>query len=150
GKNTTKKHAEFLKLLDKIVAVDSPLSHIVAEIKDLIKSGDLKSSPRWGNIESKDWVSIQIEGPGSDGQQLLEHPVIREFWIKELAELCLPETKEGESKIKPIGECGISGKVDSTLVGRIPLPIRLYKPAPIHSLNADAFVSGMEGSGVFK
>ncbi|MBI3245533.1 MAG: type I-C CRISPR-associated protein Cas8c/Csd1 [Deltaproteobacteria bacterium] len=150
GKNTAKKHAEFLKLLDKIATVDSPISHIATGIKDLIKSGDLKSSPKWGNIDSKDWVSIQIEGPGGDGKQLFEHSAIREFWIKELAELCLPEKKEGESKIKPIGECGISGRVDNPLVGRIPLPVKLHKPAPIHSLNADAYVSGMEGSGVFK
>lgn len=150
GKNTAKKHAEFLKLLDKIAAVDSPISRLAMGIKELIKSDDLKSSPKWGNIDSKDWVSIQIEGPDGDGKQLFEHPAIRGFWIKELVELCLPEKKEGESKIKPIGECGISGKANSTLVGRIPLSVKLYKPAPIHSLNADAYVSGMEGSGVFK
>jgi CRISPR-associated protein Csd1 len=150
GKNTAKKHAEFLKLLDKIAAAELPISQIAAKAKDLIRSEHLKSSPNWKNIESKDWVSIQVEGPGSDGKQLFEHPAIREFWIGELAELCLPEKKDGESRIKPIGECGISGKVDSTLVGRIPLSVKLYKPAPIHSLNADAFVSGVEGSGVFK
>lgn len=152
GKNTKKKHSEFLQFLNKIstsLKQDNPgVSRLVIGIKNLIEGGTLKSCPQWNDIESKDWVSIQVEGPGSDGKQLFQHPAITRFWIEELAERCLPG--DGKAKSKPIGECGISGKGKSVLVGRIPSAVTLFKPAPLHSLNADAFVSGVEGTGVFK
>jgi CRISPR-associated protein Csd1 len=152
GKDTKKKHSEFLQFLNKIAAglkQDNPaISRLVGGIKNLIESGRLKSSPQWNDIESKDWVSFQVEGPGGDGKQLFQHPAITRLWIEELAERCLPG--DGKAKCKPTGECGISGKGKSVLVGRIPLAVTLFKPAPLHSLNADAFVSGMEGTGVFK
>ena len=65
-KYTAKKHSEFLQLLSKISTSlegnDSPISRIVKGIKILIESGHLKSLPEWNQIESKDWMSIQIEG----------------------------------------------------------------------------------------
>ena len=152
GKDTAKKHSEFLQLLDKISTSlkrdDPAISKSVIRIKSLIENGQLKSSSHWNQIESKDWVSIQVEGLHSDGKQLFQHPAITRYWVEELAERCLPS--EGIAKSKPIGECGISGRGESSLVGRIPLAVTLFKPAPLHSLNADAFVSGMEGTGVFK
>ena len=154
GKETAKKHAKFLNLLAKIVtdakSDDQRISCIVRGIKKLLTSERLQSSPLWGKIESKDWVSIQIEELEGDGKQLIEHPVIRKFWVKELADRCLPDNKEHEGMVRFAGECGISGNKESSLVGRIPLAVTLYKPAPLHSLNADAFVSGIEGAGVFK
>lgn len=158
GKDTGKKHSNFLQLLCKIATSlkrgDPELSQIIIGIKDLIEGGHLQSSPQWKNIEndieSKDWISIEVEGSDSGGRQLFQHPVIVRFWIDELAERCLPENRKGKGKVKPIGECGISGKSQSSLVGRIPLAVKLYKPVPLHSLNADAFVSGMEGTEVFK
>lgn len=152
GKDTKKKHSAFLQFLYKIAAClkqDHPaISQLVTGIKDLIESGELKSSPQWDEIESKDWISFQVEGPCGDARQLFQHPVIIRLWIEELAERCLPG--DGKTKSKPTGECGISGKGKSVLVGRIPMAVTLFKPAPLHSLNADAFVSGMEGTGVFK
>lgn len=154
GKDTGKKHSNFLQLLCKIATGlehnNPEISQLVIGIKDLIEGGDLKPSPQWNDIESKDWISIQVERPGSDGKQLFQHPAIAKFWLDELAERCLPENRKGKGKVKPIGECGISGKSQSSLVGRIPQAVTLYKPAPLHSLNADAFVSGVEGTGVFK
>ena len=154
GKDTAKKHADFVHLLDKIVtsfAAENPaLSHITTGIKNLIESKQLESLPQWEKIESKDWVSIQVEGKNGNDKQLFEHPAISAFWIGELAERCVPGEKERKDEIRLAGECGISGKKESSLVGRIPLSVTLYKPAPLHSLNADAFVSGMEGVGVFK
>jgi len=154
GKLIADKHFDFLKLLNKIsitLKQDNPtMSSIVSEIKAWIESSQLESDPNWEKIASKDWVSIQLEGPGSDNKQLFENPSITRFWIKELAERCLPNSKAGKNTVSSIGECGLSGKEQSTLVGRIPLSVTLYKPAPLHSMNADAFVSGMEGTGVFK
>lgn len=154
GKDTAKKHTKFLNLLTKIATKvasdDQTLSHIVTAIKALLTSKLLQSSPVWEKIESKDWVSIQVEGQNGNNKQLIEHPVISEFWIRELAERCVPHSKGHKDLVKLTGECGISGNKESSLVGRIPLAVTLYKPAPFHSLNADAFVSGMEGSGVFK
>lgn len=154
GKDTAKKHADFVHLLDKIVtnfAAENPaLSHITTGIKNLIESRQLESLPQWGEIESKDWVSIQVEGKDGNGKQLIEDPTISAFWIGELAERCVPGKKTRKGDIRLAGECGISGKKESSLVERIPLAVTLYKPAPLHSLNADAFVSGMEGTGVFK
>lgn len=154
--NTGRKHSNFLQLLCKIATVlkhnDPKLSQLVLGVKDLIEGKHLQTSPQWEDIEieSKDWISIQVEGPNSDGTQLFQHPAIVRFWIDELAERCLPENRKGKGKVRPKGQCGISGKSQSSLVGRIPLPVKLYNPAPLHSLNADAFVSGMEGTGVFK
>ena len=184
GKDTAKKHTNFVHLLDKIVAKsasDNPaLSRITAGIKYLIESKQLESLPKWREIESKDWVSVQVEDQNGNGKQLIDHPTILEFWIGELAktygpadkdrndkqliehpaigafwigelaERCVPGEKDRKDDIRLVGECGISGKKESSLVGRIPLSVTLYKPVPLHSLNADAFVSGMEGTSVFK
>jgi len=154
GKETAKKHAKFLNLLEKIVtdsaSDDKVISGIVTGIKELLTSKILQSSPLWDKIESKDWVSFQIEELEGDGKQLIEHSVIRKFWVKELADRCLPDNKEHEGMVRLAGECGISGNRESSLVGRIPLAVTLYKPAPLHSLNADSFVSGIEGAGVFQ
>lgn len=153
GKDTATKHSKFLDLLERIatsfVSEDQAISHIAAGIKDLLTNKLLESSPAWNEIESKDWVSIQIEGRGANGKQLIEHQAIREFWVRELAERCLPENKKHKG-VRLAGECGISGKKENSLAGRIPLSVKLHKPAPVHSLNADAFVSGIEGTGVFK
>lgn len=154
GKDTAKKHADFVHLLDKIVtsfAAENPaLSHITTGIKNLIESKQLESLSQWEKIESKDWVSIKVEGQNGNDKQLFEHPAISAFWIGELAERCVPGEKKRKDEIRLVGECGISGKNDIPLVERIPLSVTLYKPAPLHSLNADAYVSGMEGTGVFK
>lgn len=154
GKDTAKKHTDFVRLLGKIVAHfaanDAVISRITARVKNLIESKQLESLPQWREIESKDWVSIQVEGQNGNGKQMIEHPAISTFWIGELAERCVPGEKDRKDEIRLTGECGISGKKESSLVGRIPLSVTLYKPAPLHSLNADAYVSGMEGTGVFK
>lgn len=151
---TDEKPRDFLKLLDKIVGSfavgESNLCCIVAGIKNLLESKQLESLPQWKEIDSKDWVSIQIEGQNGTGKQLIEHPAISTFWIAELAERCVPDKKNCKDGIRLAGECGISGKKESSLVGRIPLLVTLYKPAPLHSLNADAYVSGMEGTRVFE
>ncbi|MCL5422864.1 MAG: type I-C CRISPR-associated protein Cas8c/Csd1 [Nitrospirae bacterium] len=152
GRKISDKHKAFLTLLDEIAASlhvhDLSLSETVREVKRLIESKQLEKSANWGKIESKDWISIQIEGEKST-DHLIESHKIQQFWIEKLASLCKPERKgkAGEKVIK--GECGLSGK-SGELAGRIPLSVKLYKPAPLHSLNADAFVSGMEGSNVFK
>lgn len=147
GKDTAEKHANFIHLLDKIVANSAfdnrDFSRITSGIKNLIESKQLESLPIWKEIESKDWVSIQIEDKHGNGKQLFEHPAVREFWITELAERCVPD-RIGDVRLR--GECGISGKHEDSLVKRIPLAVTLYKPVPLHSLNKDAFVSGLEGS----
>jgi len=147
GKDTAKKHADFVYLLDKAIAYfatdNSALSHITLGIKNLIERKQLESLPQWEKIESKDWVSIQIEGKNGNDKQLFEHPAVRAFWITELAERCVPD-RTGDVHLR--GECGISGKQEDSLVKRIPLAVTLYKPVPLHSLNKDAFVSGLEGS----
>jgi len=154
GKDTAKKHAKFLNLLEKLAtnftSDDQTISRTMMGIKDLLTSKLLESSPAWREIESKDWVSIQIEGRDGNGKQLIEHPAISDFWIGELAERCVPHSKKHKGTVRVDGECGISGNKENSLAERIPLAVTLYKPAPLHSLNADAYVSGMEGSGVFK
>lgn len=72
GKDTAKKHADFVHLLAKIVtsfAAENPaLSHITTGIKNLIESKQLESLPQWEKIESKDWVSIQVEGKNGNNR----------------------------------------------------------------------------------
>ncbi len=161
GKKISEKHEAFLALLKEIdesqKATDSPLSMIVKQVRDFIISKQLQKAANWGNIESKDWISILIEEEKTQTEEeqentkhLIEHPAIRSFWMRKLAILCKPEKRNKNAQYRISGECGISGSKCDDLVGRIPLSVKLYKPAPLHSLNADAFVSGIEGTGVYK
>jgi len=148
GKDTATKHLNFIAFLKKIETEsnDQEISRVAEGIRNLLEKKELEKLPEWKNIESKDWVSIQIEGRAGNGKQLIEHPVIQNIWIDELTKRCLPDRGEGKSKLS--GECGISGEKVSMLAGRIPLAVTLYKPSPLHSLNADAFVSGIEGKNI--
>lgn len=114
GKDTAKKHTDFVRLLGKIVAHsaanDTTISRITAGVKNLLESKRLETLPQWQKIESKDWVSIQVEGQSGNGKQMIEHPAISTFWIGELAKRCVPAEKDREEEIRLAGECGISGK----------------------------------------
>ena len=153
GKKINEKHKAFLAMLSDLTEAlklnHQLLSNSIDDVKKFIISGQLKNSDKWQKIESKDWVSIQIEGPETDGSQLFENPAIRGYWIEMLSELCKPEEKGGKKKRNISGYCGLSGNKD-VLVGRIPLKVKINNPSPFHSINADAFVSGMEGVGVYK
>ena len=148
-----KKYRAFRLLLERAVkkleSTDDGGACAIRAILTVLNDFDsLIKNTRWKEIKSKDWVSFCIEDFSlvSGGQDLLELPAIQKLWVEELEELCRQRDAKGNSII---GICGITGK-ERSLAGRIPLKVTLWKPIPLHSLNKNAFVSGIEGSQVFK
>ncbi|MEW6054737.1 MAG: type I-C CRISPR-associated protein Cas8c/Csd1 [Nitrospirota bacterium] len=144
------KHKEFVRLLRK--AYRSPL----------IKGKELKSavwiaqSKQWRrlvsqqvkskNILNKDWVAIVFnDGPFED-TSLYELPDMQQFWQKELRERTRQDTETGKAKM---GVCSICGEYQQ-MAKKIPVWVKLFKPAPLHSYNKDSFVSYIEGIQVFE
>lgn len=147
-KRVAEKHIAFRDLMRKFLAtprgVDPILREALQWIDNALEMDLVHEDPRYGEILSKDWVSF-VPGEGAlVGQHLFEHPDVRRFWGVELEERSRP----GDGKGQAIGECAVCGETHS-LAGKIP-KIKLVSTVPLHGLNADAFVSHMSGSGVFK
>jgi len=147
-KRAAEKHIAFRDLMCKFLAtsqgIDDALREAIQWVDNALERGLVREDSRYGEILSKDWVSF-VPGEGTlVGQHLFEHPDVRKFWMAELEERSSP----GDGKRQVMGECAVCGETHS-LVGKIP-KVKLVSTVPLHGLNADAFVSHMSGSGVFK
>ncbi len=142
------KHRKFKELIKKFLASphlkDPALRQAVEWLLRALEDEWARRDPRFEEVESKEWVSFVPEEGALKGQHLFEHSDLKAFWIDELAERSLPEG----STVALHGECAICGR-RRLLVAKIP-KVKLTSTVPLHSLNADAFVSYMAGREVFK
>ena len=153
GDDGIKKYRTFRLLLERAVqkleSTDPATACAIRAILTVLDDFDsLINNIRWKEIKSKDWVSFCVEDfmLPSGGQDLLVLPAVRKLWVEELENQCRQRDAKGNSVV---GICGLTGE-ERPLAGRIPLKVKLWKPIPLHSLNKDAFVSGIEGTQVFK
>lgn len=145
-----RKHETFVTLLTK--AENSPeirdplLRRAIASILEVLRDNLVAEQPRYAEIRSKDWVSFVFEEGALAGQQLFEHPEVKAFWMREVGERTTVLAGDGQPKR---GQCAICG-ANKVLAGKIPLGVKLFKPIALHSQNADAYVSFIEGPEAFK
>ncbi|GEA17596.1 type I-C CRISPR-associated protein Cas8c/Csd1 [Moorella sp. E306M] len=152
-KRAAKKHQVFRELIKKFLlsplVSDFALREAVSYVVEVLDKGLVQNDPRFGEVQSKDWVSFMLEDGPLAGQHLFEHSEVRNFWITELEERCLANDKKGKS-VTVVGECAVCGSV-GTLIGKLPLQVKLLKgTAPLHCLNEDAFVSYLAGQNISK
>ncbi len=144
------KHQAFVALLRK--ALDSPeipdplVRRAIGCVLDVLDGGLVAQQPGYADISSKDWVSFVFEEGALAAQQLFERPEVRAFWVKEVGGRTVVTAEDGRPKR---GQCAICGSTRN-LAGKIPLGVKLFKPIPLHSQYADAFVSFIEGKEVYK
>jgi len=147
-KRAAEKHTTFRDLMRKFLVssqdIDPDLRKALQWVDNALERELVQKDPRYEEILSKDWVSFVPEEGALVGQHLFDHHDVRKFWMAELEE----RSRAGDGESKAIGECAVCGKTRS-LVGKIP-KVKLVSTVPLHGLNADAFVSHMSGSGVFK
>lgn len=142
------KHHAFKALIQKLLASprvqDPALREAVEWLLQALEQSWIQKDPQYERIEAKDWVSfVPEEGPLKE-RHLFEHPDVKAFWIDELAERSLPQGSTSAIQ----GECAVCGE-RRLLVGKIP-KVKLTSTVPLHSLNADAFVSHVAGREAFK
>ena len=142
------KHHAFKALIQKLLASsrvqDPALREAVEWLLQALEQSWIQKDPQYERIEAKDWVSfVPEEGPLKE-RHLFEHPDVKAFWIDELAERSLPQGSTPAIQ----GECAVCGE-RRLLVGKIP-KVKLTSTVPLHSLNADAFVSHVAGREAFK
>lgn len=145
-KRADEKHRAFRALLQKLLASfqvsDPALREAIGWVMHALETGLVQQDPRYHEVESKDWVSfVPGQGPYA-GQHLFEHPEILAFWRAELEE----RTASSERATDSSGACAVCG-ANRPLVRRMP-KVKLVSTAPLHSLNADAFVSFHAGAGI--
>ncbi|MBE3585478.1 MAG: type I-C CRISPR-associated protein Cas8c/Csd1 [Thermoanaerobacter sp.] len=149
-KRVAEKHRVFRELLEKFLrsplVSDPALREAAGWVAEVLEKGLVQDDSRFGEVQSKDWVSfVPEEGPLA-GQHLFEHPEVRTFWVAEARERSAQLDRQG----RPInGECAVCGAF-GPLLEKIPLKVKLFSAAPLHSFNADAFVSYFAGRDVFK
>lgn len=145
-----KKPKAFLDLLQKMAEApeiaDPQLQQAIALVRQVLDQQLVKSDPLYQQIKDKDWVSFVVDSGLLSGSQLFEHPEVQRFWFRHLGEITSVPLADG-SAIQ--GECSVCG-VERTLAGRIPLGVKLSKPNPLISQNADAYVSRVEGAKSFE
>lgn len=119
-------------------ALQNPdLKTAVELLLETLEHNRVQSDSRFKEIESKQWVSFQMDSGELVGQHLFLHEDAKRFWIEEMQRRTSNET--------PVfGECATCGK-HKQLVYKIPLGVKLVGVTPLHSLNADAFVSHRTG-----
>lgn len=150
-KHAARKHEAFRKLIQKFLnwngLRDPGLREALDWLEDALNNGLIRKDSRYKEILTKDWVSFVPEVGPLAGQHLFEHPEAKAFWIIEMQERSAPGNASNKSRV--VGECAVCGRMQS-LVGKIPLGVKLGGTKPLHSLNADAFTSFLYGSGAFK
>ncbi|GFN22776.1 type I-C CRISPR-associated protein Cas8c/Csd1 [Thermanaeromonas sp. C210] len=149
-KRAGEKHRAFQELLKKFMASplikDGALHQAAGWVAEVLEKGLVEKDPRFEKVQSKDWVSFMPEEGPLAGRHLFEHPETKAFWVAEAQE----RSAQLDSQGRPVkGECSVCGTAE-TLVARIPLKIKLLSAAPLHSFNADAFVSYFAGREAFK
>ncbi|MFQ5714230.1 MAG: type I-C CRISPR-associated protein Cas8c/Csd1 [Candidatus Scalinduaceae bacterium] len=149
-KKAKDKHKKFLELLQKAcqspLVKDENLKSAIWIVCSKLRSKEIEKINDFNNILNKDWVSFVFDdGPFAD-KHLFEHPEIQQIWQEELKERTRQDTDTGNAKV---GVCSICGQ-DQQMSKKIPVWIKLFKPAPLHSYNKDAFVSYIEGVQIFE
>lgn len=149
-KRAAEKHQAFQILLQKFLASplvsDPALREAAGWVAEVLKKGLVQNDPRFEKVQSKDWVSFMPEEGPLAGQHLFEHPEAKAFWVAEARDRSAQLDGQG----RPInGECSVCGTL-GPLLEKIPLKIKLFNTAPLHSFNADAFVSYLAGRDAFR
>lgn len=144
------KHQLFVDLLKQFAsesAETSPdLAHAVDVLISVLGRGLVQADPRFGELESKQWVSFSpLSGPLA-GEHLFDASEARGFWVEEMERRCAHKESDAASP-DVIGDCSVCGKGGVKLVGKLPLKVKITKTSPIHSLNQNAFTSFIAGSG---
>jgi CRISPR-associated protein Csd1 len=112
---------------------DPGLKTAIKLLLDTLEMNQLQSDPRFKDIESKQWISFQTDSGALSGLNLFQHDDARHFWVAEMRRRTANEP--------PVyGECATCGE-HMQLIYKIPLGVKLVGVTPLHSLNADAFVS---------
>lgn len=145
-----KKPKAFLDLLQKMAEapeiVDPQLQQAIALVRQVLDQQLVKGDVLYRQIKDKDWVSFVVEIGELSDRQLFEHPEVQRFWLRHLSEMTNVPMGDGSAIW---GECSVCG-VERELAGRIPLGVKLSKPNPLISQNADAYVSRVDGAGSFE
>lgn len=146
------KHALFLELLRAFVSSeqlrDPALRQAVGWLEHCLQDGLITRDEQFGKVEAKDWVSFVPEEGPLKLDHLFEHADAKAFWIEEMQRRCAPG--EGKTKHMVPGVCSVCGKEVETLVGKLPMGVKLAGTNPLHSLNADSFTSFIGGAATSK
>ncbi len=149
-KKTNDKHKKFLELLQKArkssFVKDEELRLAIKIVYSKLYSKEIGNNVNFNNILNKDWVSFVFDDSYFADKHLFEHPEIQQFWQEELKERTRQDTDTGKAKM---GACSVCGQYQQ-MAKKIPVWVKLFKPAPLHSYNKDAFVSYIEGVKVFE
>lgn len=150
-RRSEEKHKIFCELLRVFLASESLkdpfLREAIVWLATALKYDRVRKDPRFGEMLSKDWVSFVPETGPLAGKHLFGHSDAKDFWLFELQKRSLPSSKKEKNQVR--GECSVCGR-ENILVGKIPLGVKLAGTTPLHSLNADAFISFLAGTATFK
>jgi CRISPR-associated protein Csd1 len=140
-KRAAEKHANFKALVRGFLessTLQSPeLRQAIELMLEVLESKTLHSDQRFKDIESKQWISFQMDSGILVGQQLFEHEEAKHFWVQEM--------QRRTANDPPVfGECATCSQ-HKQMVSKIPLGVKLVGVTPLHSLNANAFVSYRSG-----
>lgn len=149
-KRAAEKHQAFQILLQKFLASplvsDPALREAAGWVAEVLEKGLVQNDPRFEKVQSKDWVSFMPEEGPLAGQHLFEHPEAKAFWVAEARDRSAQ--LDGQGRLIN-GECSVCGTF-GPLLEKISLKIKLFNTAPLHSFNADAFVSYLAGRDAFR
>lgn len=144
------KAQAFRNLLQKMSEApeftDPTLQQALGLVTRVIEKRLAASDPQYRRMKEKDWVSFIVDEGNLADCHLFEHPDVQRFWFRHLGETTSVAAQDGTVII---GECSACG-IERPLAGRIPLGVKLSKPNPLISQNADAYVSRVEGPAAFK
>lgn len=149
-KKATEKHKIFLELLQKAcqspLIKDDELRLVIKIVHSKLLNKEIENTFSLNDILNKEWVSFVFDDSTFTNKHLFEHPEMQQFWQEELKERTRQDTDTGKAKM---GVCSICGQYQQ-MSKKIPVWIKLFKPAPLHSYNKDAFVSYIDGVQVFE
>lgn len=150
-KRANEKHKNFCELMREFKnwegLNDPALREMIYWLEIFLNEGRIRKEPRFNEVLTKDWVSFVPEVGPLHGQHLFEHAEAKSFWLTELRKRSSPSEKGEIRRIQ--GECAICG-IDTLLIGKIPLGVKLVSTSPLHSINANAFTSFVSGVDTFK
>jgi CRISPR-associated protein Csd1 len=140
-KRGAEKHQNFKALvrdfLESSTLQSLELRQAIEMMLQVLEGKALHIDPRFKEIESKQWVSFQMDFGILADQQLFEHEEAKRFWAQEMQ-------RRTANEPPVFGECATC-KERKQLVSKIPLGVKLAGVTPLHSLNANAFVSYRSG-----
>jgi CRISPR-associated protein Csd1 len=140
-KRAAEKHTNFKSLtrffLESSTLKNPDLRQAIELLLHVLDSKSLHSDPNFHKIESKHWISFQMEFGVLIGKHLFEHEEAKHFWVQEMQ-------RRTANEPPVFGQCSTCGQ-QKQMVFKIPLGVKLVGVTPLHSLNSDAFVSYRSG-----